>query len=282
MPGPVILERDGALAILTLAKPPLNLFDRALLDALGAAIDDVAADHPPGLPVRAEGRAGSGGVDVHLFDGLSVDDAAALWRELLDLIHTVEELPLPPVFAAHGLCLTAAFELSLACDLLIAAESARFGLVETVVGLTPAMGGTQRLAERAGPARARELVMTGELFDAATLERWGVVNRVLPDEGFAEAAVAFARGLAEGPTRAHAAPQAGGPAPGAGGGRGPRARAPRGGTKAIGRAQVEGGARAADERVPELAGDLFATEDLQGAVRSFLEKGPGHATYRGR
>ena len=64
--------------------------------------------------------------------------------------------------------------------------------------------------------------------------------------------------LAEGPTRAHAA------------------------TKAIVRAQVEGGARAADERVPELAGGLFGTEDLQGAVRSFLERGPGHATYRGR
>jgi enoyl-CoA hydratase len=254
VPGPVRLERDGALAIITLDKPPLNLFDRELFDALRAAVDDVAGDPPRGLLVRAEGRAVSGGVDVHFFDGLSVDDAAALWRELLDLVHTVEELPLPTVFAAHALCLTAAFELSLACDLLLAAESARFGLV----GLTPAMGGTQRLAERAGPARAREFVMTGALYDAATLERWNVVNRVLPDDGFADAAVAFARGLAEGPTRAHAA------------------------TKAIVRAQVEGGARAADERVPELAGDLFATEDLKDAVRSFLENGPGKATYKGR
>ena len=258
MPAPVTLERDGALAIVTLDRPPLNLFDEEMLAALRAAVDAVAADPPRGLLVRAEGRAVSGGVDVHLFDGLTVDDASALWRELLDLVHTVEELPLPTVFAAHALCLTAAFELSLACDLLLAAESARFGLVETVVGLTPAMGGTQRLAERAGPARARELVMTGELYDAATLERWNVVNRVLPDEGFDEAARAFARRLAEGPTRAHAA------------------------TKTIVRAQVEGGARAADERVPEVAGGLFATEDLRGAVRSFLEHGPGHATYRGR
>jgi len=258
MPAPVTLERDGALAIVTLARPPLNLFDEEMLAALRAAVDAVAADPPRGLLVRADGRAVSGGVDVHLFDGLTVDDASALWRELLDLVHVVEELPLPTVFAAHALCLTAAFELSLACDLLLAAESARFGLVETVVGLTPAMGGTQRLAERAGPARARELVMTGELYDAATLERWNVVNRVLPDEGFDEAARAFARRLAEGTTRAHAA------------------------TKAIVRAQVEGGARAADERVPEVAGGLFATEDLRGAVRSFLENGPGHATYRGR
>jgi len=258
VPDTVTLERDGALAIVTLVKPPLNLFDEEMLGALRAAVDDVAADPPRGLLVRADGRAVSGGVDVHLFDGLTVEDASALWRELLDLVHTVEELPLPTVFAAHALCLTAAFELALACDLLLAAESARFGLVETVVGLTPAMGGTQRLAERAGPARARELVMTGELYDAATLERWNVVNRVLPDAGFDQAARAFARRLAEGPTRAHAA------------------------TKAIVRAQVEGGARAADERVPDLAGDLFATEDLRGAVRSFLENGPGHATYRGR
>ena len=258
MPDTVTLERDGALAIVTLVKPPLNLFDEEMLGALRAAVDDVATDPPRGLLVRADGRAVSGGVDVHLFDGLTVEEASALWRELLDLVHTVEELPLPTVFAAHALCLTAAFELSLACDLLLAAESARFGLVETVVGLTPAMGGTQRLAERAGPARARELVMTGELYDAATLERWNVVNRVLPDEGFDQAARVFARRLAEGPTRAHEA------------------------TKAIVRAQVEGGARAADERVPEVAGDLFATEDLRGAVRSFLENGPGHATYRGR
>jgi len=258
VPDTVTLERDGALAIVTLSRPPLNLFDEEMLAALRAAVDDVAADPSRGLLVRADGRAVSGGVDVHLFDGLTVEEASALWRELLDLVHTVEGLPLPTVFAAHALCLTAAFELSIACDLLLAAESARFGLVETVVGLTPAMGGTQRLAERAGPARARELVMTGELYDAATLERWNVVNRVLPDEGFDEAARAFARRLAEGPTRAHAA------------------------TKAIVRAQVEGGARAADERVPEVAGGLFATEDLRGAVRSFLENGPGHATYRGR
>jgi enoyl-CoA hydratase len=256
--GPVRLERDGALAVMTLAAPPLNLFDDAMFAALRNAVHQVAADVPRGLLVRADGRVVSGGVDVHIFDGLDPVDAGRLWTQLLDLVHTVEELPCPTVFAAHALCLTAAFELSLACDLLLAAESARFGLVETVVGLTPAMGGTQRLAERAGPARARELVMTGELYDAATLEHWNVVNRVLPDAGFDEAARAFARGLAEGPTRAHAA------------------------TKRLVRAQVQAGARAADALVPEVAGALFATDDLKNAVRSFLQQGPGKATYEGR
>jgi len=101
-------------------------------------------------------------------------------------------------------------------------------------------------------------VMTGELFDAATLERWNVVNRVLPDDGFADAARAFALGLAEGPTKGHAA------------------------TKAIVRGYLDGGVRRADEVVPDVAGALFATEDLKAAVKTFLERGPGHATFEGR
>jgi enoyl-CoA hydratase/carnithine racemase len=229
-----------------------------MISALRETVDAIAAGPPRGLLFRAEGRVVSGGVNVKEFDGLSTQAAGQLWTELLDVVHAVEDLPCPTVFAAHALCLTAAFELSLGCDLLLAAESASFGLVERVVGLTPAMGGTQRLAERAGPARARELVMTGEVFPAATLERWNVVNRVLPDEGFDAAARAFALGLAEGPTLAHLA------------------------TKRIVRAQVEGGARAADEIVPEVAGGLFATEDLRGAVRSFLADGPGKARFTGR
>jgi len=197
-------------------------------------------------------------VDVHEFEGLSPHAAAALWRELLATVRLVEELPCPTVFAAHSLCLTAAFELSLACDLLVAAEGARFGLVEIVVGLTPSMGGPQRLAERAGSGRAKELVYTGELFDAATLERWNVVNRVWPDQVFAAEAHALAMRLADGPTRAHAA------------------------TKQLVGAAVTDGPHGADALVPEVSGALFTTEDLRGAVAAFLREGPGHARYIGR
>src|SRR5438067_2232129 len=97
---------------------------------------------------------------------------------LTRLVQRLEEMPFPTLSSVHALCLTAGFELSLGCDLIFAAESARFGLVERVVGLTPGAGGTQRVAERAGPARAREFVMSGDLYDAATLERWNVINRV--------------------------------------------------------------------------------------------------------
>ena len=252
-------QRDGDLVRVTLDAPPLNLFDEAVFAGYERALDEIEADPPRAVLLDAAGKVVSAGVDVKVFDAISsAEEGGRLWERLLAVPHRLEQLPCPTIFAAHGLCLTAAFEISLGCDLLLAAESARFGLVEIVVGLTPSMGGTQRLAERAGPARAREFVMTGELYDAATMERWDVVNRVLPDEGFADAAVAFAQRLAAGPTRAHAA------------------------TKAVVRAQLDGGVEAADALIPDVSGKLFETEDLRGAVRSFLEHGPGKATYTGR
>jgi enoyl-CoA hydratase/carnithine racemase len=253
------LERDEAgLAVLTLDSPPLNLFDGRMFDGLVAAVGEVEAEPPRALLIRAEGRAVSGGVNVVEFDGLTPERASELWDQLIGLVERVERLPLPVVFAAHALTLTAAFELALGCDLILAARSARFGLVEKVVGLTPSMGGTQRLAERAGSGRARELVMSGELFGAEELASWGVVNRVFEDEGFDERARAFAAELASGPTKAHAM------------------------TKLVLRRYREGGIAAADEAIRTEAGSLFATDDLQRAVKTFLEQGPGHATFEGR
>lgn len=255
----VRVERDGdGLAVATFDSPPLNLFDRHMFEGLQAAIEAVESDPPRALLFRAEGRAVSGGVDVHEFDGVTPEQASRLWDELIGTVERVEALPLPVVFAAHALTLTAAFELALGCDLIVAARSAQFGLVEKVVGLTPSMGGTQRLAERAGSGRARHFVMSGELFGAEEMERWGVVNLVYDDEGFDERARAFAAELAAGPTRAHAM------------------------TKHILRRYREGGIAAADEAVRTDAGELFASEDLQGAVKTFLEQGPGHAEFEGR
>lgn len=253
------LERDGGLATITLDSPPLNLFDQRMIDDLRAAIDDVSATPPRALLIRAEGRAVSGGVDVHVFAGLTPEQGSRLWDELLGMIDQVERLPAPVVFAAHALTLTAAFELALACDLIVASPKAKFGLVEKVVGLTPSMGGTQRLAERAGSGRARHFVMSGGIFDAREMERWGVVNLLYEDQDFEAAALELAEELAAGPTRAHAM------------------------TKHILRRFREGGMTAADEAVRTEAAELFATEDLQNAVRTFLEKGgPGHAEFHGR
>jgi enoyl-CoA hydratase/carnithine racemase len=267
---PVRIERDGDVAVVVLDSPPLNLFDPAMFNALENVAAELVALTDPGhggraraVLIEARGKVVSGGVDVAFFHDIAespepVRLGADLWTRLLRVAQTFEDLPVPTVFAAHGLTLTAAFELSLACDILLAAEKASFGLVEIVVGLTPSMGGPQRLAERAGPARARELIFTGERYPAAVLERWNVVNRVLPDDGFAEAARAYAHQVAAGPTVAHAA------------------------TKRLVATSVRDGARAADALVPEVSGSLFGTADLRGAVASFLTDGPGKATYTGR
>ena len=170
----------------------------------------------------------------------------------------MDALPCPTVFAAHALCLTWAFELALACDLILAAESASFGLVERVIGLTPAMGGTQRLAERAGH-RPR----AGVRDDRRALRRrarWSAgtsSTACCPTRASTRPSREFARELAAGPTLAHAA------------------------TKRVIRDYLEGGVELANDRVGRVAGELFATEDLQDAVRSFLSDGPGQGDVRG-
>jgi enoyl-CoA hydratase len=255
---PVRLERDGAVASMVLHDPPLNLFGAAAFASLNDCLDEVEGSDARALVWRAEGEVFTGGADVNVFAQAGAEQAADIFRPLLGAVQRIESLPIPTLALVHGLCLTAGLEVSLACDMIWATESARFGLVEAVVGLTPGAGGTQRMAERAGPARAREFVMTAGLYDAATLERWNVVNRVVGDDELLEKGMRYAHRLASGPTRAHAA------------------------TKRIVRAQLEGGVDAADEATAEAAGGLFETEDLQRAVKSFLEEGPGKANFEGR
>jgi enoyl-CoA hydratase/carnithine racemase len=252
-------ERVGDVGIVVIDDPShLNLFGYELTNDLIVALEEAEGDMPRALVVRAEGKVFTGGVDVHVFDDKTPEQAQAFFDDLLKITHKLEDMPWPTIASVQGLCLTAGFELALACDLIWAAESARFGLVEIVVGLTPAMGGTQRVAERAGPARARELVMTGDLFGAPALERWNVVNAVVPDAELAERTTELAQRLAAGPTKANAA------------------------TKRMVRAFLEHGVRGADARVGDIAAPLFATEDLQNAVDTFLAEGPGKATFRGR
>jgi len=253
------LDREGDIAILTIASPPLNLYTAELQQELGEAIGELEATPPRAALIRAEGKIVSGGVDVSLFDAQSsAAEAKVLFDEMLAIPDRIAAFPFPTVFAAHGLCLTWAFEVAVACDIVLASEKAKFGLVERVVGLTPTMGGTQRLAARAGVGRAKEFVMTGATYDAATLERWNVVNRVLPADGFDEAVRVFTNDLAQGPTRAHAA------------------------TKKVLEHYEHGGVAEANEHITTIAAGLFDTEDLRGAVKSFLADGPGKATFTGR
>ena len=258
-PAPITLERDGNVASIVLENPPLNLFGEDAWGALVSCIEEVEGSDARALVWRAEGEIFTGGVDVSSFKRVREQgDAGVAFGSLIPVVRRLEELPIPTLALVHGLCLTAGLEISLGCDMIWATESAKFGLVEAVVGLTPGAGGTQRMAERAGPARAAEFVMSGGLYDAATLERWNVVNRVLPDDQLLEKGMKFAHRLADGPTIAHGA------------------------TKRIIRAYRAGGVDEADRVTPDVFAGLFASQDLKNAVESFLTKGPGKARFEGR
>lgn len=257
--GPVRLERDGNVAAMVLADPPLNLFGADAWQGIVDAVDEVESSDARALVWRAEGDVFTGGVDVNEFKRVHEEGTAAeSFGTLIATAQRLERLEIPTLALVHGLCLTAGLEISLACDMIWATESARFGLVEAVVGLTPGAGGTQRMAERAGPARAAEFVMSGGLYDAPTLERWNVVNRVVADDELLEKGMRFAHRLADGPTVAHAS------------------------TKRIIRAFRAGGVDEADSVTPGQFAGLFASEDLENAVQSFLAEGPGKATFKGR
>jgi enoyl-CoA hydratase/carnithine racemase len=258
MAEPIRLERDGNVASMILENPPLNLFGDDAWGALVTCIEEVEASDARALVWRAEGDIFTGGVDVHSFQRVVQEGAASDFGSLIPVVQRLENLPIPTLALVHGLCLTAGLEISLGCDMIWATESARFGLVEAVVGLTPGAGGTQRMAERAGPARASEFVMSGGLYEATTLERWNVVSRVVPDDQLLEKGMKFAHRLAGGPTIAHGA------------------------TKRIIRAYRAGGVEEADRVTPDVFAELFTSEDLQNAVETFLEEGPGKATFEGR
>ncbi len=258
----VYAERVGDVAELVVSAPPLNLFDGQLAADLETALDEVAALTRDGAAravlLRAEGQVFCAGVDVHEFQGLGPSQGAVLMARFLALVQTLERLPVPTLAVVHALNLTIGFELSLGCDLMWAAEDASFGLVEATVGLTPGGGGTQRLVARAGVARAAELVLTGDIYPAAEMHQWGVVNRVLPPAVLLEQARRFAARLAAGPTAATAV------------------------GKRLLQAARDHGVAAADAITPRETGQIFATRDLAAGLTSLLEQGPRRATFEGR
>ena len=252
-------EIDGDLGVLTLADPPLNLVGLALVGDLETAMDEAERADVRAMLIEAQGLSFSAGAHVgELFQNVSEAQARALLQRFANLSRRFSQLPVPSVVAVQGMCLAAGLEIALGCDLVWAADSASMGLVEAMIGAVPFAGGTQRVAERAGAGRAYEMAYTGRVYDAATMERWGVINRVVPAADLARKTRSFAKRLAAGPTRAHAV------------------------SKQLMRLHLDEGARAANEGVVALCPAVFETRDMQHGVASLLAHGPGQATFEGR
>jgi enoyl-CoA hydratase len=197
MPDLILLEA-GRVSHLELVNPPLNLITRELLeqlDAVLAALEAAAPGDARAVVLTGHGeRAFSAGSDVGEFEA----QRGPAGRERLALeervVGRLADLPMPTIAAIEGNALGGGLELALACDLRVASEVARLGMPEVRMAVTPGAGGTQRLPRVVGPARARELILTGRIVDAAEALRIGLVHEVVP----AGAALSRAREIADG------------------------------------------------------------------------------------
>jgi enoyl-CoA hydratase/carnithine racemase len=243
------VETTDNVTIVTMSNPPANLFDRDLMTGLLSAVRGAEGDGARAMVLRSDGAVFSGGANVAMFRGTSPAEARAMFVEGFMLIDAIEQAPFPVIAAVHGMCLAAGLEVALACDLIIAAEGTQFAQVEAKIGAATFLGGVYRLAQRAGTARAFEITFGGEFFDAATFERWNIINRVVPADQLEAEAIKWARNLAAGPTAAHAV------------------------TKKLVRHATDCGLRETDRYLLDAATPLFATNDMQHAVDLLLTHG---------
>ena len=179
----VRLEVEGPFATVTVDRPKsLNALDTRTLQELEKAMSELSQrEQLRGVILTGAGeKAFVAGADIAAMNGMSADQArhfGALGQRVMDVIAA---LPVPVVAAVNGFALGGGCELALACDFIYASENARFGLPEVSLGILPGFGGTQRLTRLLGRARAKELIFTGDMIDAAKAEEIGLVLDVVP------------------------------------------------------------------------------------------------------
>ena len=196
----ILFEKRGRVAVLTINRPDKrNTLNKATRLEISRVIDKVAAD--PGVGVLIITGAGQNtfiaGSDLNEFGRMSPLEAYEFLDTLAQRLYTrFEELDVPVIAMINGLCLGAGCEIALACDLRIAADTARFGQPEINLGIMPGSGATQRLTRLVGPGKAKELIFTGEIIDAAEAKDIGLVNRVVPAAELESETLALAEKIA--------------------------------------------------------------------------------------
>ena len=258
MSSQVMREISGNVGVITVDNPPLNLLSVEVTDGLINAIDEFETAGLRALVVRAAGKNFSGGADVARFKGMSREVARVELSKFMVIIRRLENFPAPTMAIVQGVCTAGGLEVALACDIIWAGEGARFCQGEASIGAIPFGGGAQRLAERAGAGRAKEIVFGAGMYSADDFERWNIVNRVVDDESLFDRAIKHANHLAAGPTRAYSA------------------------VKQVLREAVDSGMAGADRAVVEHGSALFDTEDLRNGVVTLLKEGPGKGCFSGK
>jgi 2-(1,2-epoxy-1,2-dihydrophenyl)acetyl-CoA isomerase len=203
---PILLQRDGAVARLTLNRPDrINSLTLDMLGELSAALTDLDGDDSVRVVVlTGAGRGFCAGQD--LADHAAVDDTRAIRsvveRHYNPVIRQIRGLPQPVIAAVNGVAAGAGCSLALACDIAIAPESAKFINAFVNIGLIPDAGGSYFLPRLIGQARALGMTLLGEPVEAKIAAEWGLIWKAVPDADFANEVDALARRLAEMPTTA--------------------------------------------------------------------------------
>jgi enoyl-CoA hydratase/carnithine racemase len=249
-------RRPDGVALITLDRPKANALSVELLAQLEEAVDGLAADLPGAVVVWGGRRIFAAGADISGFQG--PEEAERYGAQFRRTFDKLAALPRAVVAAVNGYALGGGCELAMACDLRVVAEDAKLGQPEILLGIIPGAGGTQRLPRLVGPARAKDLILTGRQVASDEAVRIGLADGVAPPDGTLEAALQLAASLAAGAVLAQAAAKA------LVDGYSDRPLAD--GLDAEGRAFI----------------DVFRTEDAAAGVRSFLEQGPGKAVFGGR
>ena len=206
----VIWEQSGAVGRLTLNRPEtLNAWTRQFGEELLSVVQHEAAeDAIRAVLITGSGRGFSSGADLRAGFDPADDGKPDIYKELHEIYHPViagvRRLPKPVVAAVNGPAVGIGCSLALACDLIMAAESAYFGLAFVNIGLMPDGGSTAFVPPAVGRARAFQMALLGERIPAPQALEWGLVNWVHPDERLMDEAWALARRLAAGPTRSYA------------------------------------------------------------------------------
>lgn len=255
----VTREQRDQVSTLTMVYRPYNLLGPKLIGAIAQQVKAAQEAGSRAIILKSGLRHFCAGADVGLFSA-RIENAGRADTRLtgVEFLRLLELLPIPIVASVHGVCLGGGLELALACDYIVATASSKLGSVEAALGLHPLMGGIQRQVQRIGTARAKEMSMLGRRYDAATLERWGLINLVVADEALETATLAIAEELARGPTVAHAA------------------------TKKLAHLAANEGIVAADLAMADIQAPIWASEDLKTGLTSFRQNGPGLAKFQGR
>jgi enoyl-CoA hydratase len=193
----IAVESRGAVGTITLNRPKaLNALSARLVEELNAAIDAFEADARISCMVLfGSEKAFAAGADIKEMADFGFIDA--FQGEHGAAIERVARARKPLIAAVSGYCLGGGLELVMMCDIIIAADSAKFGQPEITLGIIPGMGGTQRLPRYVGKAKAMDMILTGRTIDAAEAERAGLVSRVVPSGDLTEEAMRVADKLAD-------------------------------------------------------------------------------------